>query len=160
MGKINHLEYLLLLARLTLSAVFLFAALPKIQDPVAFAASIEAYHVISAQSVMWVAIVLPWLELFIGIGILMPQLRRASGLLIVALLIVFIGLHASAWVRGLDISCGCFGQSETEASPNYLWLIFRNLALMIAATGVTCRDFTQLKASSKCLNIIEKREVQ
>ena len=34
------------LARLTVGAVFLFAALPKIADPHAFAVSIDNYHLV------------------------------------------------------------------------------------------------------------------
>lgn len=141
MEKINKGDYLLLIARLVLAAVFLSAAFPKIQDPGAFAASIEAFRVISGELVMWTSLILPWLELTIGIGILLPQLQRVSGILMASLLLVFILLHSSAWLRGLDISCGCFGQSETEASPNYIWLLLRNLSLLIAAFCVVRRDF-------------------
>ncbi len=141
MDKVNGKAYLVLIARLVLSAAFLLAALPKIQDPVAFAVSVEGFRVIDGQLAVWVALVLPWLELVIGFGLLIPQTRRSSGLLISLLLVAFIGLHASAWIRGLDISCGCFGQSESEASANYLWLILRNLALLAASVIVLIRDW-------------------
>jgi len=140
MGELNPKAYLVLIARLVLSAAFLFAALPKIQDPVAFAASVEGFRVVAGPSALWVALALPWLELVIGVGLLIPQIRRGSALLIVGLLALFIGLHASAWSRGLDISCGCYGQSDTPA--NYLWLILRNAALLAAATVVLVRDWS------------------
>jgi hypothetical protein len=40
----------------------------------------------------------------------------------------FIVAIAAAWLRGLDISCGCFGSSEGET--NYLWLILRDLLIV------------------------------
>lgn len=140
MAKIDAKAYLLLIARLVVAATFLLAAFQKIQDPIAFAGSIEAYRVIGSGLSPWVALALPWLELIIGVGLLTPQLRRASGLCIGILLLVFICLHASAWIRGLDISCGCFGEESTDTTPNYLWLILRNAALLVATAFLFLRD--------------------
>lgn len=141
MGELNAKAYLVLIARLVISATFLFAALPKIQDPAAFAVSVEGFRVIDGSWASWVALLLPWLELVIGIGLLIPQIRRGSGLLIAFLLLLFIGLHVSAWTRGLDINCGCFGYSEAEAPRDYLSLILRNAALFGASLMVLIRDW-------------------
>lgn len=130
---------IVLLVRLVLVAAFLLAAIPKIQDPVAFAISVESYRVLTGQAVLWVALVLPWLELVIGFGLLIPKIRRASSLLIVLLLFIFVGLHTSAWIRGLDIDCGCY--AIESVSSNYFLLISRNCALMIAAIFVFNRDW-------------------
>ena len=118
-----------LLARLLLAGVFISAALPKIQDPLAFAVSIDGYRIISGSWAMAAATALPWVELVIAIGLLTPWLRRASAGIIAGLLALFISLHVSAWMRGLNINCGCFGSSAE--SPDYVWLILRNLALLI-----------------------------
>jgi uncharacterized membrane protein YphA (DoxX/SURF4 family) len=130
MGGVSIRGLLLILLRLVLAWVFIRAGLPKIEDPVAFAVSIEGYRVIGGALVLWTATALPWLELVIGIGILIPWIRRASGLTMGALLCAFIGLHASAWARGLDISCGCFGEGDN--AEDYHLLILRNLALLAA----------------------------
>ena len=130
---------IVLLVRLVLVAAFLLAAIPKIQDPVAFAISVESYRVLTGQAVLWVALVLPWLELVIGFGLLIPKMRRASSLLIMLLLFIFVGLHTSAWIRGLDIDCGCY--AIESVSSNYFLLISRNCALMIAAIFVFNRDW-------------------
>ena len=138
MGQLSSKAYIVLLARLVLSATLLFAALPKIGDPVAFATSIEGFRLVDRQGSLWVALVLPWLELVVGMGLLIPQILRGSGTLIALLLLLFIGLHTSAWTRGLDISCGCFGQGEAPA--NYLWLILRNVALLVAMVALLIHD--------------------
>lgn len=130
---------IVLLVRLVLVAAFLLAAIPKIQDPVAFAISVESYRVLTGQAVLWVALVLPWLELVIGFGLLIPKMRRVSSLLIMLLLFIFVGLHASAWIRGLDIDCGCY--AIESVSSNYFLLISRNCALIIAAIFVFNRDW-------------------
>ena len=130
---------IVLLLRLVLVAAFLLAAIPKIQDPVAFAISVESYRILTGQAVLWVALVLPWLELVIGFGLLIPKMRRASSLLIMLLLFIFVGLHASAWIRGLDIDCGCY--AIESVSSNYFLLISRNCALIIAAVFLLTRDW-------------------
>ena len=135
----KFVNYIVLLVRLVLVAAFLLAAIPKIQDPVAFAISVESYRILTGQAVLWVALVLPWLELVIGFGLLIPKMRRASSLLIMLLLFIFVGLHASAWIRGLDIDCGCY--AIESVSSNYFLLISRNCALIIAAVFVLTRDW-------------------
>ena len=139
MDKMKFVNYIVLLVRLVLVAAFLLAAIPKIQDPVAFAISVESYRILTGQAVLWVALVLPWLELIIGLGLLVPKVRRASSLLIILLLFIFVGLHASAWIRGLDIDCGCY--AIESVSSNYFLLISRNCALIIAAVFVLTRDW-------------------
>ena len=140
MAAITNNRLFGLLARLALAGVFVTAALPKIADPVAFASSVDAFRVIDSGLSDWVALVLPWLELVLGIGILVPIIRRASGAVIGLLLLLFITLHLSAWVRGLDISCGCFGAETGEANVDYRWLILRNLLLLGAVALVLKQD--------------------
>ena len=139
--EVRSMAYLMLIGRLILSAAFILAALPKIQDPAAFAISVEGYHVVTANLAMWIALVLPWLELVAGFGLLIPQIKRGSNLIIALLLVVFIALHASAWARGLDINCGCFNAHESEKTPGYLWLILRNIGLLTACIFVLIRDW-------------------
>lgn len=129
-----------IVARLVIAGTFVLAALPKIVEPLAFTKSIEGYQVIGNEIAQYVAIVLPWFELIIGVGLVIPAIRRSSGACISLLLITFIGLHASAWQRGLDINCGCFG-TEAEPTANYGLLILRNLLLLAAAIWVMRRDF-------------------
>ena len=139
--EVRSMAYLMLIGRLILSAAFILAALPKIQDPAAFAISVEGYRVVTANLAMWIALMLPWLELVAGFGLLIPQIRRGSNLIIALLLIVFIALHASAWARGLDINCGCFNAHESEKTPDYLWLVLRNIGLLTACIFVLIRDW-------------------
>ncbi len=141
MGKVNYQQLFILIARLTLTGVFVLAALPKIKDPIAFSASVNAFRVVGPELSNWIALILPWLELIIGIGILFPQTKSSSGILIAMLLITFIGLHISAWARGLEIDCGCFGVEHSEKSTNYLWLVTRNALLLSACVLVLFRDF-------------------
>lgn len=149
MGKVNYQHFFALITRLILTGVFVTAALPKIKDPVAFSESVSAFRVVGPVLSNWVALVLPWLELTIGVGILIPQIRRSSGMLIAGLLLVFITLHASAWIRGLDISCGCFGAESPGKAPNYFWLITRNTLLLVGCTLFVFKDFKNTSSRAR-----------
>ena len=124
---------LLRIARLVLVAVFVTAALPKIQAPDDFSLAIMNYRVSGPVLSAWVALFLPWVELVAGLGLLFLPLKRASGLILSILLLIFIIMHIQAWMRGLEISCGCFGNDPAElaTSTSYLWLISRNALLLI-----------------------------
>lgn len=140
MGQISKKSLCVLIARLVVAGTFVMAALPKIQDPTAFATSVTAFRILDTSLSTWVALFLPWLELIIGLGILIPAIRRSSGALIGLLLMLFIALHSSAWMRGLDISCGCFGAETGETTTDYRWLILRNALLLGATLLVILQD--------------------
>jgi len=150
MAGISSLRALVpLVARLVVAGAFAMAALPKIHDPVAFAGSVSAFRVVGPALSAWVALVLPWLELVTAIGLLTPWLRRSSGLCINLLLLAFIALQASAWARGLDIDCGCFGTKPAAAKSSHLWPILRNSALLLAAAYLFARDLLRNKERLK-----------
>jgi uncharacterized membrane protein YphA (DoxX/SURF4 family) len=123
------------LAIALLSLVFLWAAVPKLIDPAGFLVSIENYRLLPGWLAWWVAIWLPPLELVLALALWVPRTRRSAAVLIALLMLLFTVLLLSAWVRGLDISCGCFGGTSSEAA-NFPLLLVRDLVLLGAALWV------------------------
>jgi len=115
-----------------IGVTFLYAAKFKIADPADFAQSIKHYRILPLALVNGLAILLPWWEISAGIGILIPQLRRASAGILFSLTTVFAAAVVSAMVRGLDITCGCFGQHSTKAGLQTLVVDI----LVLLATGL------------------------
>jgi putative oxidoreductase len=101
-------EHVALLSRLIVGALFLFASIDKAANPALFALSIQHYKVIPPALAMLVATVLPWLELLCGFSLVTGIFVRGGSSIISLLLVGFTLLVASAMVRQLDISCGCF----------------------------------------------------
>ena len=99
--------------RLILGGIFIYASLDKIGDPQSFSRSIDHYHLIPFGFENSIAIVLPWLELFIGIGLIFGCMVDGATLLSMILLVVFIIAISSAILRGFNIECGC-GLKEGE----------------------------------------------
>lgn len=96
-------------ARAAVAAVFLAAAYGKIADPGHFAQSIREYKLVPASLSHGLAIVLPWLEVFAALLLLVGPLRPEARGLLVAMLLAFTAAKLSVELRGLKISCGCFG---------------------------------------------------
>ena len=120
--------------RLALAAVFLYAGVVKLISPDAFLADIESYRLLPYRAAWLIAYYLPALEVLVGVAILVPAWNRAAALVMGGMMGVFILALLSAWARGLDISCGCFGRSpETR---QYLWLFVRDILLVVALVGV------------------------
>ncbi|HEY6928665.1 MAG TPA: MauE/DoxX family redox-associated membrane protein [Thermoanaerobaculia bacterium] len=110
--------WLTIRVQLGLAAVFIVAALAKIADPPGFAHEISNYKLLPASAVNPLALVLPWLELVIGICFFLGMFRRTAGRLAAVLLVVFIGALSINLARGRPVDCGCFGTSskpKTEA---------------------------------------------
>ena len=101
------------IVRLVLGVVFIYASYDKILDPSKFARDISNYHIVPFGLENTVAIILPWIELFIGIGIVLGIYIDGNTLLSAFLLLLFNFLIFQAMVRGFNIECGC-GLKEGE----------------------------------------------
>jgi putative oxidoreductase len=99
--------------RLLVGGVFLVAGGLKAADPAHFAADIDHFRLLPYFSVAPLALYLPWLEIICGLAVIAGAARRSALLLLLGLTVVFIVAIASAWMRGLDIRCGCFGAAST-----------------------------------------------
>jgi len=119
---------------LVLAGVLGFAGAAKLRDPAAFATDVENFHLLAPGFSAVLAVYLPWLELLLAAGLLLPRWKSAAALLATGLFAGFALAVASAWVRGLDIDCGCFGHAGV-AEP-LRWVILRDVVLLIAALGV------------------------
>lgn len=106
-------DFLFLGARVFLGLLFVTISIDKIADPEAFAKSILNYRIIMGDPALFFATFLPWLELLSGLFLLLGIMIRGSSAVVTILMLVFIVAVASALMRGLDISCGCFTQSPT-----------------------------------------------
>jgi len=93
--------------RLGLGGVFVYAGTLKLLDPMAFAAAIDGYGLVSWGTAKALSRVLPVVEVAAGAGLVF-DIRGALGL-VVAQLLVFMGVLAWAMHMGLDVDCGCFG---------------------------------------------------
>jgi len=107
--------------RVALGAVFVYAAWTKLRQPwELFAMSIDAYKVLPYGAVLVVARTLPWAELLIGLALMAGLWLRVSAGAASLLLLVFFALMVRAYVKGMQIDCGCFGLGDPISARTLL----------------------------------------
>jgi uncharacterized membrane protein YphA (DoxX/SURF4 family) len=95
-------------ARMALGLIFLAASWDKIVDPMAFAKIIRNYQILPDMLVAGVALVLPWIEVTVGVCLLTGFVSRGAGLLASVMMAVFLSAMAWAQHKGISTQCGCF----------------------------------------------------
>ena len=118
--------------RVVLAAVFIYAGVAKALDPAAFADSIDGYRLLPDPVGAALALYLPWLEIAGGLAVLWPRARLGALSLLFLLCLVFGIAIASAWVRDLNIGCGCFGGGAIGAAA-LRGSLLRSIALALLA---------------------------
>lgn len=145
-----------------LAALFIFAGLTKILDldhlisniqhlqfgsalaelrnlslanPAEFASDIDNFKILPWTVSIALAFYLPWLEILCALGLAFRFLYRGALALLIALMLVFTLAITAAKIRGLDITCGCFGHASQHWSfPSHL---ATNVAILIALLALT-----------------------
>lgn len=139
------------LARLGLAAVWLFSGVPKALDPDGTYVAVRAYDVLPPLGVDLVAGVLPWLEITLGVLLLLGLGVRAVATASAVLLLVFVAGVAQAWARGLSIDCGCFGGGGQVAPGEtaYVQELVRDAAFLLLAAWLVVRPRTPAALDSR-----------
>lgn len=128
----NRHRILTIFVRLILGSVFIYAGFDKILHPALFAETVYNYQILPDALINLTAIILPWLELVLGVilivGIWMPGAVIISNVV----LMTFLGALLFSLARGLDIRCGCFFSSAMESSTN-IWTVLRDGSFLALA---------------------------
>lgn len=162
---------LLLIGRLALAGIFLFAAYGKLRPVDAaplslaslkitssslsvsmmlFAMQVDSYQILPAWAVMVVSHGLPWLELAIGLLLLVGVGLRWVSLLTTLLVAGFFGVIVRSYFAGMKINCGCFGPG---AEPLSGWTILRDGLFLALALGVTIGAFLDARAKREARSV-------
>ena len=119
--------YLYLCVRLVLGIIFVWASTDKVIHPAAFAKAVYNYQILPDALINITAIILPWLELILGIMLILGLWCSGTILLANLLLITFVSALVFNLARGLDIDCGCFSTSQGPPSNSSMrWYVFRD----------------------------------
>lgn len=118
--------------RLVVGGLFLYAASTKVPDMVKFAEEVANYRVLPASLVPVTAAAVVGIEIVAGLALVAGVCARAAAVAISGLLLVFILGIAQALLRGIDLTCGCFGGEEAAS----WWTVVRDLAMLAPAVAV------------------------
>jgi len=100
---------ILFILRLFLAGVFLIAGVIKVLNPAEFAVGVAAFEVFPEWSVNPIAIVVPILEIVVGMLLIKRSTSRLGAFLVLALSVTFFGLFVFMMAQGREVECSCFG---------------------------------------------------
>jgi uncharacterized membrane protein YphA (DoxX/SURF4 family) len=142
------------LARFGLAAVWLTSGTLKAIDPDQTYVAVKAYDVLPKGGIEIVAALLPWVELALGVLLLIGAGVRVVAVLSLMLLAVFMAGVVQAWVRGLSIDCGCFGGGGAvdPGDTAYLQEVLRDTGFALLACWLVVRPRTLASLDSRLVH--------
>jgi len=122
-----------LLVRLGLGGVLLYAGYLKAFSPDKSMMAVRAYELLPIWLANAFGIILPWLEMGAGLLLIVGVAVRYAAIFGAGLMVAFIIAIAQAWVRGLSIDCGCFGDGGAvdPSETKYLESILRDIGFAL-----------------------------
>ena len=143
----TYQPWLTLLSRLILGGVLFAAGALKIGNLQKSAMAVRAYEMLPVELANFLGYALPWIEIGIGLLLIVGASVKICGLLGAFTMLAFIIAIAQAWARGLSIDCGCFGGGGTidPEETKYRSEIIRDIGLL--AMGVFLYYFPKGKLS-------------
>jgi uncharacterized membrane protein YphA (DoxX/SURF4 family) len=107
-------RWLLIVGRLTVAGIFLYAGYEKVRQPwLQFAVSVDSFKAVPDTWIEPIAVTLPWCEIALGIALLTGIFARWFSLIATLLLTLFLSVGIRAYAKGLQVDCGCFGAGQS-----------------------------------------------
>jgi uncharacterized membrane protein YphA (DoxX/SURF4 family) len=126
-----------LLLRVVLGAIFVIAGASKVGHADMFAAQIAGFRLLPQIVIAPLALGLPFLELLLGGYLILGLFTRSAAWVAAVLLAVFDAAIASAVMRGMSVSCGCFGPNDATVTT---WTeVARDAVFVVLAVIVALR---------------------
>jgi putative oxidoreductase len=146
LAKILDLDHLVTdLQHLRLVDAFADLRHLSLANPAEFATDIDNYKIGPWPISVALAFYLPWLEIFCGFALVVRLLYRGALSILTMLILVFTLATVAAKVRGLDITCGCFGHASQHWSfPAHL---LTNLAILAVLLALFLQSATRRKVA-------------
>lgn len=128
-------KLLLYLSILILFLIYFSAGVLKILTPMQFYGAVRSYEILKDPFlVAIVSSIVPFIEVFSAVFLLLPAWRKSSSLIIFLMTVVFLFALLFAYFRGINMDCGCFGgvlMGETGLSS-----IIKNIFLALVSAFV------------------------
>ena len=125
-----------LVVRLGLGCMFIYSSLPKRRQPYDFLAGVYRYELVGPKLGLLIAMVLPWIELMVGVCLLGGIFVGGALLVSIVMGAMFTFVVGSAMYRGLEISCGCFSAAGSIGYATLIRACAITLAGIAAYLGV------------------------
>ncbi|MGN6333145.1 MAG: DoxX family protein [Motilibacteraceae bacterium] len=145
-GSVGWVPWVGTVARLLLGGTLVVAGALKAVAVTGAVASVRAYDLLPGGLATAMGYTLPFLEIAVGVLLVVGLFTRVAAAVGGLLMVMFVIGIASAWARGLNIDCGCFGTGGSVAAgqTKYLQDILRDGGLFLAGLFLVWRPRTRL----------------
>jgi uncharacterized membrane protein YphA (DoxX/SURF4 family) len=136
-----------LVARLGLAAMWLYYSVPKLSySSDALQLAVREYQIGPTSLANTFGTVQPYLELALGLVVLVGLGTRLVAVFSGLLLLVYIGSIISLGARGIAINCGCGGVASTVAAGHtrYTLDVLRDVGYLVPAVWLVWRPRSPL----------------
>jgi uncharacterized membrane protein YphA (DoxX/SURF4 family) len=142
-----------LVARLLLGAMWLYYSLPKLTQPTQNISQVRNYQILPEGLVSTFAYAQPYLELALGLLLIVGLGTRLVALFSGILLLVYIGGIISLGARGISISCGCGGGGGLvePGQTRYTLDVLRDVLYLIPALWLLWKPRSKYSADDVLL---------
>lgn len=102
--------YLTVILRLLVGGTFVFSGATKLLEHSQFVDVVDGYHILPHSLATAYAVTLPWVELVIGVYLILGILIRPSSIVAVLMATSFVVANVSSIFRGDEYCGSCFGE--------------------------------------------------
>ena len=148
MAQVAKVKFVWRIVDLVVGGIFIYAGAIKALDPIRFASDIDNYKILPWMIAVGLAFYLPWLEILCGLALISRRLYLGGLSILTALTSIFILAAVAAKIRGLDITCGCFGHASQQ------WSFSGHLALDLAILAALLALYFKVASGNRLRNAV------
>jgi uncharacterized membrane protein YphA (DoxX/SURF4 family) len=158
-SPLNFRRVVIWIGRLVLGGIFVYAGISKIFLPNAhlwpwfflkfsissnlanFAFQVDSYKMLSPSGVQFVAHTLPFVEIILGLLLLIGWRLRIWATAVSVIMVGFLSVVLRAYLLHMDINCGCFATPE----PLTIKTVVRDSLFVVLALAMTIFAFIEAR---------------
>jgi uncharacterized membrane protein YphA (DoxX/SURF4 family) len=134
-SSVKHL--LIVIVRLIIGGTFFIAGLLKVIHPDEFRKTLSTHGLFSTGTIHLISLVLPYVEIAVGLLFALGFRIKVTGRIIICLLILFTIEASFAFALGSVVDCGCFPTEGGGTEPIGVNFFFRNGLLILSSLWIT-----------------------
>ncbi len=157
--KLCNNQWFEMFVRWLLGIVFVYASYHKIAEPAQFAKIVYGYDLFPNFSINLIAIILPYLEFYSGMALIMGIFPRSAVFIIDGMLFAFIIALSVNLLRGHEFDCGCTSFGEPGYTSSTTQLLIRDIIMFILGLYVLFFDKPRMGSLTQLTTLVKRRAI-
>ena len=130
--------------RITLGLVLLYAGIARVRQPHDFLRAVYDYQIVGPPLGRWVAMILPHLEIVVGVALIGNVATTGALILVLLLTTCFLAAQLAVVARRMDVACGCFGDSTQRVGAQTILKLIAVVSATVVAIWAKSRGVSHI----------------